>query len=96
MIQEFKVTNSLIKGNDSIKLDLVALQMLVIDSAFKIETKYDKLSAENYPLFNEENQITGQQLMLRNNQGEMKIIRLPQKRDVEYRFNKQSQTLSSF
>ena len=63
---EYKVTNNLEKGNEKIHCHLVGLQMLVLDSSFQIECKYDKLTNETYPLLNDDNIICGQQLMLRD------------------------------
>ena len=63
---EYKITNFLEKGNQKIHCHLVGLQMLVLDSSFQVECKYDKLTNETYPLLDEENNIRGQQLMLRD------------------------------
>lgn len=50
MIQEFRVDQNL--KDNSYKINLIGLKMLVIDDAFKVECKYDKLLNESYPLLN--------------------------------------------
>ena len=94
MIQEFRVDQNL--KDNSYKINLIGLKMLVIDDAFKVECKYDKLLNESYPLLNRQNHIFGTQLALKNTEGDIKIMHLHNRSEDEYKYNKQSLTMSTY